>query len=292
MMSRTKTGEIWFALLAIFVIASLTSCSAGKKNSTVFDEQSPALESAPTSTIKALQSDESFLSQVDAALQGIWLIETGDIIQKISFEKGDYTSLLIANRGEFVDIGSYTLYEKTIDTTHLNSDGSTVTGHISYEYEEGNLKLIATDGSYIVKISNDNSLTWGDDAIVCDAKQSRPNNEKESLSKDSNCNDPPLYTGTTTTGEANALRTSKDYLAFTSFSYKGLIEQLEYEGFSHDEARYAADHCGADWFEQAVFKAADYLDLMAFSRTSLIEQLEFEGFTYEQAVYGVEHNGY
>ena len=93
-------------------------------------------------------------------------------------------------------------------------------------------------------------------------------------------------------GERNALQSAKNYLAVTAFSYSGLIEQLEYEGYSHSEAVYGADHCGVDWFEQAVKSAKNYLDIMAFSRSDLIEQLEYEGFTHEQAIYGAEQNGY
>ena len=76
------------------------------------------------------------------------------------------------------------------------------------------------------------------------------------------------------------------------FSYQGLVEQLEYEGYTSSEAVYAADYCGADWNRQAAEKAALYLDMMPFSRDGLIEQLEYEGFTHSQAVYGASHNGY
>lgn len=72
-----------------------------------------------------------------------------------------------------------------------------------------------------------------------------------------------------------------------AFSYEGLIEQLEYEGYSNSEAKYAADNCGADWYEQAVKCAENYLDVMSFSRSELIDQLEYEGFTHDQAVHGV-----
>ena len=68
------------------------------------------------------------------------------------------------------------------------------------------------------------------------------------------------------------------------FSYKGLVEQLEYEGYSSEASRLAADCCGADWMEQAVRVAENYLSVMAFSKSGLIDQLEYEGFTYEQAV--------
>ena len=97
---------------------------------------------------------------------------------------------------------------------------------------------------------------------------------------------------TPTTGEKNALAKAKKYLQTTSFSYNGLVKQLEYEKYSHEEAVYAADNCGADWNEQADEKAKDYLKTDSFSKDSLIEQLEYEGFTHEQAVYGAESNGY
>lgn len=97
---------------------------------------------------------------------------------------------------------------------------------------------------------------------------------------------------TETMGQKNALRSAREYLNYTAFSYQGLIEQLEYEKFSHEEAVYAADNCGADWYEQATKSAKEYLNFTSFSRDGLIEQLEYEGFTHEQAVYGVEANGY
>lgn len=95
-----------------------------------------------------------------------------------------------------------------------------------------------------------------------------------------------------TTGEKNALKSAKDYLSVTSFSYTGLIEQLEYEGYSESEAKYGADNCGADWNEQAAKAAKQYLEISSFSRSALIEQLIYEGYTQDQAEYGVTQAGY
>ena len=95
-----------------------------------------------------------------------------------------------------------------------------------------------------------------------------------------------------TLGQQNALSRAKDYLNYTAFSYSGLIKQLEFEGFSTEEATYAADNCGADWNEQAAKKAKEYLDYSSFSRQGLIDQLVFEGFTSEQAEYGATSVGY
>lgn len=95
-----------------------------------------------------------------------------------------------------------------------------------------------------------------------------------------------------TLGQKNALAKAKSYLNYTAFSYQGLIEQLEYEGFTSDEATYGVDNCQANWNEQAAKKAESYLNYTSFSRQGLIEQLEYEGFTHEQAIYGVEAIGY
>ena len=95
-----------------------------------------------------------------------------------------------------------------------------------------------------------------------------------------------------TLGQSNALRSALSYLDYSAFSHDGLIDQLEYEGYTKQEATYAADHCAADWKEQAAKSAKAYLDYAPFSRSGLIDQLEYEGFTREEAVYGVEENGY
>ncbi|WP_432541952.1 Ltp family lipoprotein [Kineococcus sp. SYSU DK002] len=91
--------------------------------------------------------------------------------------------------------------------------------------------------------------------------------------------------------QRNAVRQAESYLSFTSFSRSGLIDQLEYEGFSTADATYGVDHVAVDWYEQARKKAASYLEFSAFSRQGLIEQLEYEGFTHDQAVHGVNSTG-
>ena len=95
-----------------------------------------------------------------------------------------------------------------------------------------------------------------------------------------------------TLGQKNALSSAKSYLNYMEFSYTGLINQLEYEGYTTDEATYAADNCGADWYVQAVASAENYLKHMSFSRQGLIDQLLFEGFTQEQAENAATAVGY
>lgn len=57
----------------------------------------------------------------------------------------------------------------------------------------------------------------------------------------------PLEPVSTTVSQRNAVRTAKSYLSYTAFSRKGLIQQLEYEGFSTVDATFAVDSIAVDW---------------------------------------------
>ena len=76
-----------------------------------------------------------------------------------------------------------------------------------------------------------------------------------------------------------------------AFSRSGLINQLEFEGYTEEDATYGVDALNVDWHEQAAAKADEYLDMMAFSRSGLIDQLVFEGFSQAEAEYGVNTTG-
>lgn len=90
-----------------------------------------------------------------------------------------------------------------------------------------------------------------------------------------------------TAGMQNAIDSAESYLDYTAFSRTGLINQLEFEDYSTDDATFAVDYLDVDWNEQAVKSAENYLSFSSFSRQGLVDQLVFEGFTYEQADYGV-----
>lgn len=88
-----------------------------------------------------------------------------------------------------------------------------------------------------------------------------------------------------------SVKEALEYLNVMAFSRQGLIDQLEYEGFSHTDAVYGVDHCGADWKEQAVKMAKSYLNSSAFSYSGLCDQLEYEGFSAAEARHGVDRCG-
>lgn len=159
-----------------------------------------------------------------------------------------------------------------------------------------------SSGSYLINVSDKLSekLVWvegiGEDMVYFiyqrEDESSGSSPDYGTIGRPAPSPSPSVPADSATTGERNALERAMDYLEFMAFSYSGLVEQLEYEGYLHSEAVYGADHCGADWNEQAALKAASYLEFMSFSRSGLIEQLEYEGFTHAQAVYGAEQNGY
>ena len=92
-------------------------------------------------------------------------------------------------------------------------------------------------------------------------------------------------------GKKSAFNTALRHLDLSAFSYDGLIAQLEKENFTHDEAVFAVENCGADWNEQALLRAKECLNLVAISYTGMIKQLQSEKFTYTQAVYGADNCG-
>lgn len=152
---------------------------------------------------------------------------------------------------------------------HLGDTTVSIIGEKSELKEYAGYLLIYTDDAAII-FERDNTGSW--------IKKSGTTSVTKSKTSSTNM----------TSSQKNALKKAESYLKYSAFSYSGLIEQLEYEGYSTEDATYAVDHCGADWKEQAVKKAKSYLKYSSFSKSGLIDQLEYEGFTYEQAVYGAE----
>lgn len=89
--------------------------------------------------------------------------------------------------------------------------------------------------------------------------------------------------------EARAV--AQSYYESSWFSRSGMIEQLEFEGFSFDDSVYGVDSLGVDWNAEAIGMADSYIESSWFSRIGLIDQLEFEGFSSSESQYGVDSLG-
>lgn len=168
----------------------------------------------------------------------------------------------------------------------------TFTGTRKENEMTGNAVSFVTDTKLVLFLYTD----WGDYDQSSDFAEivntiTFVDNSKESEPTAST--DAPSLNGTasSTAGQDNALNTAHSYLMVSPFSHSGLIRQLEFEGYSTEEATYAADNCGADWNEQAAKAAKNYLSISGFSYSGLVQQLEFEGYSTEEAAYAVDNCG-
>lgn len=87
----------------------------------------------------------------------------------------------------------------------------------------------------------------------------------------------------------SALAEAASLFKYQSFSYNGLIDMLEYKGYSTEVAEYAADNCGADWNEQALKKAENYLQFSGYSYEALLKILEADCFEADEITYALEN---
>ena len=95
-----------------------------------------------------------------------------------------------------------------------------------------------------------------------------------------------------TISQTNAIASASQYLAIMGFSRASLIRQLEFEGYSTEDATFAVDTLAPDWNAEAAQSAQQYLDTMSFSRQGLYDQLAFEGFEPAQIEAGLAAVGY
>ena len=225
------------------------------------------------------------------------------------FEDGTFHYMgLFNNRGKYTlrQDGTYLLKTESVFTYDMTSSGLA-----EKEMENAGKK------TYLITPLDENTLLWnefdplmgkpaadstdylfvrsGEDSPYLASRKATLNGSSESKTPSSGVSpatQPPAPTvppaTSVSSGMRNALQSAKDYLAVMPFSHSGLIEQLKFEGYTQSEATYAADNCGADWYDQAEESARRYLDIMSFSRQGLIDQLEYEGFTHDQAVHGVD----
>jgi len=167
-------------------------------------------------------------------------------------------------------------------------------------YETGNNKKIAlfvTLGIVVLSLifGGTSGAQSGKETLdaIDEAKTQLQTDEGDSTTSDTPAPAEPAAApaSTETVSQKNAANKADSYLDYTAFSYEGLIAQLEFDKFSHEDAVYGADKSGADWNEQAAKKAKSYLSYSSFSRQGLIDQLMFDKFTQAQAEFGASAAG-
>lgn len=144
-------------------------------------------------------------------------------------------------------------------------------------------KLAHTEGEWAitkdVTINTDGTVTPGTKGLMCAVCGQEMKSE--------------TYTIELTLSQKNALKKESNMLTTICPSYEYSIYWLTtFEGFSEEDAVFAADHCGADWNEQAALCAKQQMDLMGASRDGLVQHLRMFKFNNEQIDYALAAVGY
>lgn len=215
--------------------------------------------------------------------------------QQISFDSAPVIidgTTLAPMRAIFEAIGSDVQWDQATKTATGTKDGKVVSVQIGNEYGyKGGEAIKLLQPAQLINSRTMVPLRFISESLDCDV-QWDGNSKTITITTDGTSSAPPTTPpASETTSQKNAVAKAKSYLNVSAFSHAGLVSQLEYEKFSHADAVYGVDHCGADWNEQALKKAKNYLNVSAFSYQGLLDQLLFEEFTEEQATYGVNNCG-
>lgn len=300
-MFMNKTWKKYLCIISVSVMClNIAACGTDKdsEKATTFEESSIYVDDLVVG--KWIAQGIIYEEQIVSFSENEALADLYDT-NWFSFEEDGsylYQNHVFTYEGEWIRVevdgyeNFYELNQKTITSYSIEGDS------IESETKESKLRSIAyiVDGTdmlvvceqennesgtaliYIKEGGDDTPLTGEDTEQNYDKDNSTNSGDSYSTNKSGN--------SIATSEQRYALDTALNYLDTMAFSYSGLIEQLEFEGYSYDAAVYAVDNCGADWNEQAARKAQEYLDVMSFSYSELVEQLEFEGFTRSQAEYG------
>lgn len=85
-----------------------------------------------------------------------------------------------------------------------------------------------------------------------------------------------------------AVGDAKEYMKKYYCSYDGLIQYLQ-ATYSYEDAKYAADNCGADWKAEALGLAKKWAESKDYSYDGMIESLQYSGFSYDDAKYAADN---
>ena len=273
---------VWFWIVIAVVVLIIIFNLPSDKGETTIESTPNETSSAQEQAISEKTSTSAVENPDETAVVGTW---TGIYIIDLDDKKtSDLDKLGISTVVEFNA-------DHTGTMTSTGSGSTDFTWSYTRSTDDGDiLYTIGGTKAAIIGHGNEMSEYEGDlmmytDSTVILLEYSGASGTSKSSASTSRTNS---VDSSMTSSQKNALKKAESYLKYSAFSYTSLIDQLEYEGYSTEDATYAVNHCGADWKEQAVKKAESYLKYSAFSKSGLIEQLEYEGFTHEQAVYGAD----
>ena len=269
-----KRAWFWILIGVVCFAIALNFSSDAEKDTTTSNSQNQEIADKTTTNTAATSDETAVVGKwtatylIDLEDKKTIPLDLVDASMEVNFNADHTGTMTTSTNGTTSFTWSYTTTSDDGDILYKAGDvkvGIIGHGNEMSEYE-GDLILYTDSAAMLLEYSGAPSA----------AKTTSSASRTESSSS------------TMTSSQKNALKKAESYLEYSAFSYTGLIDQLEYEGFSTADATYAVDHCGADWKEQAVKKAESYLKYSSFSKSGLIDQLEYEGFTHEQATYGAD----
>ena len=144
---------------------------------------------------------------------------------------------------------------KKILTTSGSTDNTEIGNYIISNLSSGNLTIKSKE-----KYSDNKT----ENKVENNTNNNTAKNESNNNSNTQQQTQPENNTPSVSASKQNALKKALSYLSHSAFSRKGLIEQLEYEKYSNEDATYAVDNVGADWNVQAVKSSIIFKTLCIF----------------------------
>lgn len=294
---RKVIYTVIFAIWTVYVIAVNASGGSEPQQQEQTDVKQETTNKKPKKKVeKKSDKKEETNKKSNTELYGVDAVEiTGDLLQTPTFTAEPRTSKMVdqisltakANAGNLNDDQVSSIINDIRSANHnfYAGEASMVKymwyGYLlDYKFEDSNARSsLGQDVYQAIK-----NIYRNTDTLESDATQANFRQIDKSLQQ--------IAEESMTLGQKNAVAKAHSYLEFTAFSYSGLVEQLQYEGFTLEESTFAVDNCGADWNEQAAKKAQSYMEHQSFSRDGLIDQLLYEGFSQEQAEHGAASVGY
>lgn len=293
---------IVIAVIAIIVIVMVVVHSGKKKNTPVALNpsvmQSTSTESTDSSSDSTSSKREEYKLYKDGEMAEIddpngklkFGVTEATILKETRYRDAVYQLTWVTENKSYTNnLGTGT---SAYDFKIVDSDGFIVEamnegwqGDWSNNYEEDQPKVGEKCKSKHTYVINNPECTYLDVSIdkykvTCRVNISNQENGISSIPEEA------------TDEQIKIIKAAQSYAESCNMSYNSIVAQLEYEGYTNEEAKYGADNCGVDWNGQAVKSAKSYMDDFNFTKDKMIIQLEEgEGFTHDQAVYGAEHCG-
>lgn len=294
---RKVIYTVIFAIWTVYVIAVNASGGSEPQQQEQTDVKQETTNKKPKKKVeKKSDKKEETNKKSNTELYGVDAVEvTGDLLQTPAFTADSGTSKMVDQIAFTAKTNAENLNDDQVNAIindirsanhNFYTDEATMLKYmwygylLDYKFEDSNARSsLGQDVYQAVK-----NIYRNTDTLESDATQANFRQIDKSLQE--------IAEESMTLGQKNAVAKAHSYLEFTAFSYSGLVEQLQYEGFTTEESTFAADNCGADWNEQAAKKAHSYMEHQSFSRDGLIDQLLYEGFSQEQAEHGAASVGY